>query len=157
MKKTISLLLLTLVLIMLTACSGNPLVDDLKTYPDVIKQIIIQENAFEKAFNEMKALLKDQPEPALDLIKSTLIPSSQAMITTMENGTPQTEALVKVHKLLKDAIQKRHNALTALQSAIESKEVATIKSALATLEETIEGFNKQFVEVNKTLESLKIQ
>jgi flagellar motility protein MotE (MotC chaperone) len=157
MKKALSIIIIAVLLLTLTACSGNPLVEDLKTYPGVIRQIVIQEIAFEKAFSDMKARLKDQPEPALALIKATLIPSSQIMITTMENGTPQTEALVKVHTLLKDAIQKRHNALTALQGAIESKEVATIKSALATLEETIEGFNKQFVEVNKTLESLKAQ
>jgi len=154
MKKIYTLLLLSAALL-LTACSGNPVVDDLKTYPGVIKQIVIQEIAFEKSFNEMKAILKETPEPALEMLKVTLIPSSQTMITTMETGTPKTEALIKVHSLLLDAIQKRHNALTSLQSAIESKEVATIKSALAKLEETIEGFNKQFIEVNKTLEQLK--
>ncbi len=156
MKKTVSLFLLMTLLLSLTACAGNPVVDDLKTYPGVVKQIVVLEIAFKKTFTEVKTALKDSPESALTLIKTTLIPKSQEMVTTSENGTPKIEALVKVHTVLTDAIKKRHSALIAFEAAVESKEVAAIKSATAKLEETIEGFNEKFIEVSKALEKLNL-
>lgn len=156
MKNHYRLSLLAIFVLLLVSCSNNPIAEDVKTYPAVAKQIVILELSFEKAFKETKDTLQTNPQLAVGELETTLIPKSQELVTLVSNTEPKTAALNKLHHMLTDTIVKRHQALLTLQSAIESKQVEEIQMGVKALEDGIQTFNQQFLEVNKFLEKMRL-
>lgn len=135
MKKVINIILIPF-LFLITACSADPVKEDLVQYVNKdMKAAFELEAKSVSAYDSVSGLNYTDDWTMYDTIQTTVIPNYNEFIKELNRVKVETDEVRKIHEIYIKGADIQYNAFVKILTALETQDITLVEEANAMLEE----------------------
>jgi uncharacterized protein (UPF0335 family) len=148
-KKVIKIILIPF-LILITACSTDPVKEDLLQYvnEDMITAFELEAKAV-AAYDSVSGLNYTDDWTMYDTIQTTVIPNYNEFIKELNRVKVETDEVREIHEIYIKGADIQFNAFVKILTALETQDIRLVEEANAMLEEARTLIRQYMTELDK--------
>ncbi|MED5099598.1 hypothetical protein NSQ89_09725 [Niallia sp. FSL R7-0648] len=157
MKKVIKILFLPF-LFLITACSADPVREDLLEYVNEdMKTAFELEVKAVSAYDSVSGINYMDDWTMYDTIQTTVIPNYNEFIKELNSVQVETEELREIHEIYIEGADTQYNAFVKILTALETQDITLVEEANAMLEEARKLIRQYMNELDKLAKEHEVE
>ncbi|MCB5239007.1 hypothetical protein AB1L07_26460 [Niallia alba] len=157
MKKVINIFLIPF-LLLFTACSADPVKEDLVQYiNEDMKTAFELEVKAVSAYDSVSGINYSDDWTMYDTIQTTVIPNYNEFIKELNRVKVETEELREIHEIYIEGADIQYNAFVKILTALETQDIALVEEANSMLEEARKLIRQYINELEKLAKEHEVE